>query len=237
MFMNISAVLLLCGLLAVFAVAGWRWLILDERQAIRLPRILRGDPFVSGTRLALGIFVFVLLVVSIAGHLSLLVPLATAGAFLLPLLIQRTWTQYQSIPAPAYAAWYPEQSPDVIPGSYNGEKLPLTFQFPGEPGMNQPVFIEASLPGREFLGKAFLDFMYQYNKKWPLAAIDLQDDQEQPYGWTFYQLQLNGFREKFLNPKTLLWKQSFKPGTIISVKRMDSRQPLSYRMKVNNPAP
>ncbi len=235
--MNISAVLLLCGLLLLFAAAGWSWLTLELRAPCRLSGILQGDRFISGSKLAIGIFLLVLLIFALAGHAAVLIPLATAGAFFLPLLIQRTWTQYQAIPAPAYAAWYPDQSPDVIPGNYPGEKLSLTFQFPGQPGLDQPVFIEASLPGREFLGKAFLDFMYQYNKKWPLAAVELQDGQQQPYGWVFYQLELNGFREKFLDPKTLLWKQSFKPGTIIAVKRMDSRQPLSYRMKVNNPAP
>jgi hypothetical protein len=149
----------------------------------------------------------------------LLLALGSASAFMLAHVISSTWFAFTAIGETDYGVWN-----KPIPG--NREKtfiffggIPVKIIFSVEGDDRQKKVFRSHAPLDKTIGDFFNHFVLiqRNNNK---IEIDLLDEDQVPFGWKFYKVDLGGFRKIQLDPETTFEESKLKNHTTIKVQRV-----------------
>lgn len=114
--------------------------------------------------------------------------LASAIAFIVPLLFYRLYEFAMSIPVPIYKKWLYPLGENINDPTAKELKDPLviSFEFQKKHDKDDLTNFRVKAPEAMEFGKLFYFFINDYNERHPESTIEFLNDSNQPLGWIFY---------------------------------------------------
>ena len=163
------------------------------------------------------------LVYSLWVNNGLILALADSGSFFLPFLVQQVWLAFNGIPHKIYAAWYlPAAEKMVVPGTFNNMQVQLKVLRRAND--TNPHSYPFSASERILLGQAFAIFMAGKTTHGNLSDIQVADNQQQSFGWLFYEEKWGGLYSRGLDASMSLFDNHIKPNAKIRILRTKEPQ-------------
>ena len=144
------------------------------------------------------LFTIVILCIGLIGFYSVvnrlrplfsLVYLASAIAFMIPLLIYKMYEFVLLIPVPLYKKWIYPIDENIKEPTKDELRNPLviSFEFQKHFDKKDITNFRVKAPENMEFGKLFYFFINDYNERHPESTIEYIDNNNQePYGWSFY---------------------------------------------------
>lgn len=161
---------------------------------------------------------------------SWLIILAGGCVFIIPYLLTELWRWYQAASVTTPALWYYGDS--IVQSTstvfLNSIPINVTIQTEAHGRVEHKVSFRA--PVRMKLGLIFYHIVQEQNSSKKISVDFLNDDQE-PYGWVFFEPALIGW-DKVLDPENTLVQNGIKPNTTIIARRVTKQHLLNYQQKL-----
>ncbi len=114
--------------------------------------------------------------------------LASAFAFVIPLLVYKLYEFALLIPVPVFKQWlYPLDESIKDPSASELENpLVISFEFQKKQHEDDITNFRVKAPESMEFGKLFYFFINDYNERHPESKIEFVDETQEPQGWIFY---------------------------------------------------
>lgn len=149
----------------------------------------------------------------------LIMVLGNSSAFLLPFIFYKTWGSYAEIPQPQteFPVWYIPPADTSKPATVFLNGMPVRIKMPLNGTEDKELFATAA-PQEMALGDFFSHFLLQKMKNKNLH-LQLENEQQQPFGWKFYTEDLGGLMKRQLDPEQSLAANKIKEQMTIIVEK------------------
>lgn len=114
--------------------------------------------------------------------------LASAFAFVIPLLVYKLYEFALLIPVPIFKQWLYPLGENIKDPSANELDNPLviSFEFQKKQYEDDITNFRVKAPESMEFGKLFYFFINDYNERHPESKIEFVDETQEPQGWIFY---------------------------------------------------
>ncbi|MFT3936565.1 MAG: TssN family type VI secretion system protein [Chitinophagaceae bacterium] len=174
--------------------------------------------------IALGALQFIMMIMlllvvhAVLDNAAFSIAFAGSAAFFLPLMVQCAWKLFAAIPVNTPLLWYlPEGEPE--PATAFRQTMLVQLQIKREPGQQQANTYPLTVSAKLKLGKVFEKLIVETKQAGRNKIIAVKDQQEQPYGWQFFEIRWLGFYKRFLDPSLSLLGNKIKANAKIIIVR------------------
>jgi hypothetical protein len=148
-----------------------------------------------------------------------LLAVGSACAFILPHIVLQSWLSFSGIPQTEYGIWN-KPVPDTREKTFiffGGIPVRVKFSLTAN-DRNQKIF-KSNCPLDKSIGDFFNQFILiqRNNNK---LDIELLDEQDEPFGWKFYKVELWGFKITQLDPELTVSESGLKNRSTVMAKRV-----------------
>ncbi len=150
--------------------------------------------------------------------------LASAFAFVIPLLVYKLYEFALLIPVPVFKQWlYPldESIKDPTSGELENP-LVISFEFQKKQYEDDITNFRVKAPESMEFGKLFYFFINDYNERHPESKIEFVDQTQNPQGWIFYFKPNWWSSLKHINFSKTVSGNSIKEDSVIICQRVES---------------
>jgi len=149
----------------------------------------------------------------------MLMALGSASAFVLPFIISQSWTTLNAVSRIQYKIWT-VPVPDTFEKTFiffGGLPVKIIFSLEGD-DRSKKLF-KSNAPLDKSIGGFYNHFLLiqRNNNKQNIA---LKDENEKPFGWKFYKVDMWGLRKKQLDPEATFEEINLKSHSTILAKRV-----------------
>ena len=149
----------------------------------------------------------------------ILMALGSASAFILPFIIAQSWSTVNAFSRIEYKIWT-VPVPDTFEKTFiffGGLPVKIIFSLEGD-DRNKKLF-KSNVPLDKSIGDFYNHFLLiqRNNNK---QNIVLKDENEKPFGWKFYRVDMWGLRKKQLDPEATFEEIDLKSHSTILAKRV-----------------
>ncbi len=148
-----------------------------------------------------------------------LMAFSSGCAFLVPYLLSQAWFFYKHIPKNPDWVWTSRETiPDELSLSFRN-KVPIRFQVSGKYFDMKEYQYQVTVSSWVKLGILFHQFLIEQNKE-DAFRIELKDEDQQYYGWEFYEESMGGFISRQLNPRMNVRENRISQHSVIVARRV-----------------
>lgn len=148
--------------------------------------------------------------------------LATIILFVVPIFFSGMWNVLVTFPVPIYQKWYYPISRNIsLPDNDELRNLRIvSLEFNKTLSSPKSVF-KAKAPENMNFGKFFYHFINDYNYRTPEAPITYKDENNQPWGWSFYVKPNIFSTTRNIHPEHTILANRIRENTTIICQRVE----------------
>lgn len=142
--------------------------------------------------------------------------------FVVPWLVNQTYLNAISIPAPILKQWFYPVSQEVDEPDEDKLKnlLVISFVIQKQLRDSHKTNFRAKAPIDMDLGELFYYFINDYNERHPNDKIEYVDQQGEPFGWVFYKKPLLSIPQKqYVDAEKTIYNNKIKENNVIICNR------------------
>jgi hypothetical protein len=161
-------------------------------------------------------------------HISLAI--AASSAFVLPQVLSLSWESFIGISVGETKLWYTTKLSQGAAAFIYG--MTLKIKVPVKASDRKKKVFASKAPLSMKLGEFFDHFIIIQNNKWR-HKIEVSENEEQDFGWQFYEENLGGLMRRRLDPEMSLVENGVKENSTIVALRVYKPAPQLHSNEIN----
>lgn len=142
--------------------------------------------------------------------------------FFIPYFFVQAVSKYISIPEMNFKRWFYPLNQEIAPPTdpEMAEPVVISFEFQKRNKDTEKTTFRAKAPLSMQLGKLFTYFINDYNERHPDTPIEITFEENNPYGWIFYNKPIWYRKLKYLDYERTIKDNQIKENSVVVCQRV-----------------